>query len=288
VVTLIAVLAGSSATGFAEPITKEQCVEAHGRGQDAKEQGKLSLARKVFMTCAQSACPALIQGDCARFANELDQIQPTVSFAARESSSGSDLPDTAVYIDGALVLTRLDDGKSHDIDPGKHEIRFANNGRDQAMTIVIGSGEKGRTILAKFEPLGGTPARSTDTVTPDAPRRRKETSHPGGAKALIALGSVALIGGGVFGVLGVAKIPAGCSLSTHQCSAPPGDPVFAEASKGVRWADIGFSIAGAGAIALTSGLVWYFTGAKTHETDDGGLATWVTPSGAGVSFTGRL
>src|SRR5664279_162893 len=97
------------------------CIRDSSKGQDARDAGKLSLARKLFMTCAQSACPNLVQGDCARFADELNGQQPTISFVARDKA-GADLPDTTVYVDDALVVTRLDDGRPHDADPGKHVV----------------------------------------------------------------------------------------------------------------------------------------------------------------------
>ena len=83
---VIAVVLALSATASAGDLTKEACLDAHSKGQDAKEAGKLSLARKLFLTCAQSSCPSLVQGDCARFADDLSRLQPTVSFAARDSN----------------------------------------------------------------------------------------------------------------------------------------------------------------------------------------------------------
>ena len=65
-------------------LSKEECLDAHSRGQDAKEQNKLSLARKLFLTCAQSSCPQVVQGDCARFADDLSRLQPSVTFIARD------------------------------------------------------------------------------------------------------------------------------------------------------------------------------------------------------------
>src|SRR5580698_9801949 len=94
-------------------LSKEECLDAHSRGQDAKDQNKLSLARKLFLTCAQAACPTLVQNDCARFADDLSRLQPTVTFVARDTT-GADLPDTSVYVDGALIVTRID-GAPHDI-----------------------------------------------------------------------------------------------------------------------------------------------------------------------------
>ena len=56
---LLALFASMTVSSVANAeISKETCLESHSRAQDAKEQGKLSLARKLFMTCAQSACPS--------------------------------------------------------------------------------------------------------------------------------------------------------------------------------------------------------------------------------------
>src|SRR5262245_47824425 len=95
----------SVAAARADEVSKEVCIDSHSKGQDARQQGKMSLARRLFMTCAQSACPALVQDDCARYADELDRLQPVLSFAARDAA-GNDLPDTAVYIDEELLMTR--------------------------------------------------------------------------------------------------------------------------------------------------------------------------------------
>src|SRR5690242_2381138 len=65
-------------------LTKEQCLDAHSRGQDAKEQNHLSLARKLFLTCAQQSCPTVVQGDCARFADDLSRMQPSINLIARD------------------------------------------------------------------------------------------------------------------------------------------------------------------------------------------------------------
>ncbi|HEY5946584.1 MAG TPA: hypothetical protein VIV40_13875, partial [Kofleriaceae bacterium] len=115
----------SSTLAFADP--KEACLDAHSRGQDARDQGKITFARKLFLTCAQSGCPAAVQGDCARFADDLSNLQPTVNFVARDGN-GNDLPNTTVYLDGMLVATAID-GKPVDVDPGNHTVKFSNGGK---------------------------------------------------------------------------------------------------------------------------------------------------------------
>ena len=73
-----------------------------------------------------------------------------------EYGSGNDLPDTTVYVDDLLVATRLDDGKAYDVDPGKHAVKLSHAGKEQIITVVVGAGEKGRTVNATF----GAPAAS--------------------------------------------------------------------------------------------------------------------------------
>src|ERR1700733_12585341 len=100
-VVLAGAFASLAASFFATEcwaLSKDECLEAHGRGQDQRDSGRLTLARQTFLTCAQSACPALVQADCARFGEELDRVVPTVSFAARDTTGG-DLPDAVVYVD---------------------------------------------------------------------------------------------------------------------------------------------------------------------------------------------
>src|SRR5262249_41373078 len=120
----LALLLLLSGTARAEAPSKEACLEAHGQGQDLREAGKLSLARAQFVKCGQSSCPGPVQADCARFGDELQQMTPTVTFAARDGE-GHDVPGASVYVDDVLVASRID-GKSHEIDPGSHRIRFVH------------------------------------------------------------------------------------------------------------------------------------------------------------------
>jgi hypothetical protein len=293
------VLVGASAS--ADPLSKEACVDAHSRGQDARDTGKVSLARKLFLTCAQSSCPALVQNDCARFANDLTEQQPTITFAARDSN-GNDLPDTTVYVDDILMVTRLDDGRPHDADPGRHVVKFQNNGNDLVMTIVLNTGEKGRAVIAKFPaatpdtaPASKIPAPTvtpTPTVLPIVPPHpaTPATVHPLGAKLAIVAGGLAVVGGGVLTFVGKGRVPGDCSTSTHTCTAPPGDPDLDTAHKAVRLEDIGLTVGAVGAAALVGGFVWYFSGGHLEREEQPGVAAvpWISPTGGGISLSGRL
>ena len=277
---LFTLSAWSSMASADEP-SKEACIESHSRGQDAREQGKLSLARKLFMTCAQPACPALVQNDCARYADDLDRHQSWLSFVARDAA-GNDLPDTAVYIDDVLLMTRLDDGKAHEVDPGKHVVRFEYGDRERVVTLVVGSGEKGRTVVATFD--GG----STATALKGEPIRGPALKNPHalGARALIGAGAGMMVGGATLGLVGLSRVPADCSVSSHVCTSAPGSASYDKAAAGVRLSNTGWVAGGVGAAALAAGLVWYFTSAKAERRTL--VSPMLTPSAVGVRLSGRL
>lgn len=286
----LALVAISAGAALADNVTKEQCVDAHSRGQDAKEQGKLSLARKLFLTCAQSSCPGAVQGDCARFADDLSNLQPTIVLVARDGN-GNDLPSTTVYIDGALVATTLD-GRPIDIDPGSHTLKFQHGTKAEVLTVVIGSGEKGRTVSAKFgapTPSVTAPAKEpASLVSQPARRPTSRTHHPVAAMPIaIAGGGVALIGAAI-ALYGRSQVPASCSLSTNQCSAPPGDPVFQKASDAAGTVNLGIVVGSIGAAALLGGLVWYVAGAETTRESPTQVAPIVTHESAGLAVSGRF
>jgi len=279
---------GLAGIAGADP-SKEECVSAHSQGQDAKDAGKISLARKLFMTCAQAACPQIVQNDCARFADDLARMQASVTFIARDSA-GNDLPDTTVYVDGMLVVTRLDDGRPHDVDPGKHIVKFTNNGNDQEVTVVVGSGEKGRPVIATFKG-GATAASGGGRSESNEPKKPKiKVTHPAGSRAVTIIGAVVGGGGTALAVIGFLKVPSNCSIGSHECAAAPSDPVFDKAASGVRLMDIGIAVGAIGIAATAGGLTWYLTGAKTEKPDGArvGLRPWFNGSGGGVSLSGRL
>jgi hypothetical protein len=273
------------APAFADDLSKEACIDAHSRGQDAREQGKISLARKLFLSCAQSTCPALVQGDCARFADDLTRMQPTLSFVSRDGN-GADLPDTTIYIDGVLTVTRLDDGKAHDVDPGPHTIKFIHDGKDQVQTIVVGAGEKGRSVSATFgdamvpAALGGAAKRKADS----GPR----VTHPAGSKIVMGLGAAMVLGGGAVGIYGLTRVPDNCAISTHQCAAPPGDKSFSDASSAIGMSNIGWVISAVGVVAIAGGVAWYVGGKHSDKESSVVAAPWVTPDTAGFAVMGHL
>jgi hypothetical protein len=262
--------------------TKEECLEAHSRGQDQREAGHLALARDSFAVCSQPACPALVQSDCAAFSEELSRLSPTVSFAARDQQA-NDLPETAVYVDGVLVTERLDEGKSFELDPGRHAVRFVHEGRTVLLNVVINQGEQGRNLIATF--TGPAP----EAMRPSAEPRRGRPSpppepktHRGALPLVVAVaGGAALATGAVLLGVGFGKIPGNCSLSTHECTSAPGDPAFDDAHGGVTLVNVGATTAIAGAVIGVGGLIWYLAQSPTVERRP---TTGLRFDGAGFTF----
>lgn len=158
------------------------------------------------------------------------------------------------------------------------------------MTVVVGAGEKGRTVATTFGDIGAQPAAaiaSKDAVK--APKKSgPKVTHPTAAKLVIGLGGVLVVGGGALGVLGLMRVPDNCSVSSHQCAAPPGDKSFSDASAAIRLSNIGWITAGVGLAAVAGGMVWYIGGKKTAKEDNVVAAPWVTSDSAGFAVMGHL
>jgi hypothetical protein len=278
--------AGYAAEAQAAPPSKEECVEAHSRGQDSRDKGQLADAKRLFLLCAQSSCPALVQSDCAKFGDELSRTVPSVSFVARDGR-GVDLLDTQVYVDGVLAQARLDEGKSHDIDPGKHTIRFVHAGKDVTQSVVISAGEKGRNITAVFGDSGAAP--TVGGATP-APANTTEPAKPSRSVVpliVAGLGGAATIVGVVLLVSGLGAVPANCSRSSHECAAPPGDPSFDDAKSAVGRANLGVGVGIGGAVVAATGLIWYLASSPSEPEkapSTAGLTPWTDGRGAGASW----
>lgn len=261
-VLLVPALAGAQ--------SKEACLDAHGKGQDLREAGKLSEAREQFLRCAQSACPSLVQTDCARFGEELQRIVPSVTFVARDGR-GNDLTEVTVYVDDAQVTGKLS-GRSYDVDPGSRTVRFVYGDKTVEQKVIISQGEKGRTIAATFE----EPATSTGSVAGAGvgaggaavgaatapPSSGADSAAPAGRPVgpllVSAAGVVVMAAGAVTIGVGLSDVPDDCSYSDKECVAPPGAPVFEEATSAAEKVNVGIIVSAIGGGAAIGGLIWYF------------------------------
>lgn len=180
---------------------------------------------------------------------------PTVTFGARDGSA-ADLPNTTVYVDDTLLTTRLDDGRSYELDPGKHTVRYVHDGKESLLKVVVNQGERGRLLVATFLSLGGAPPKreSGDTSAP----RSTEPSRSAIPLLVAGAGAAAAVTGVVLFAVGSSNVPDACTIATRECTAPPNDPSLAKAESGVRLANAGLAVGITGAVTLIGGLVWYF------------------------------
>jgi hypothetical protein len=157
VVSAVAVLSLLPARAFAD-MTKDQCVDANAQAQALRKDGKLSAARDQLRACAAASCPAMVRDDCTRRLDELDKVQPTIVFMAKDAA-GQDVRGVVVAVDGA-TLTHKIDGSELPVDPGEHVFTFTAPGQPPVTkTFVLGVGEKDRREQVLIG--GGPPASPT-------------------------------------------------------------------------------------------------------------------------------
>jgi hypothetical protein len=117
------------------------CIDAVERGQSLRDKVKLTQAKASFLVCASSACPEIIQRDCAQWIAELETRIPTVIITASDPA-GHDVVYVRVLVDGEPFADRLD-GIAVPIDPGIHILRLEPmNGPPLEQTVVVREAEK--------------------------------------------------------------------------------------------------------------------------------------------------
>jgi hypothetical protein len=173
---------------------------------------------------------------------DLAKIFPSVIVDAQ--IDGQEAPSTRVYIDGTLLVDRLD-GKAVELDPGMHKLRFELPGFPaQEQDVVMSEGVQRKGVVANFHRDVGEPA--------PAPRRAP-AARPIPATALIS-GAVALAGVASTAVFGALAMSEKSSLS--QSCGPFCPDSQLGTLRGYAWAaDISLGVAAAAA-ALTGYLVF--------------------------------
>lgn len=280
-------------TPVAQAATTEECTEAHAEGQRLRNTGALTAAREQLLVCNDAACPGLIQGDCAGWLQELKGEIPSISPAAT-GPDGDDAIDVRLFIDGELVLERLD-GRSIDIDPGPHQLRFEMEGQPPIeKNVVIQQGVGARSIRVSFAPPStpGVPAPAPTTPAPElADAGAEEGADLGWAVAgwvsgALALGSFgAFVGFGVSGVQGKDDLEATCGATPAGCTDDDRAPVETELLLADVFLGTGIGV-GAASIGM---LVYYYV--SQPEDEAAGEQSWsidVAPTPGGAAGALRL
>jgi hypothetical protein len=299
--------------------TKDQCVDANGKGQELRREGSVSAARDQFRACAVASCPSIVRDDCTRRLDEADRAQPTVVFEVQDAT-GNDLSAVHTTMDGK-PWTEILEGKALAADPGKHVFVFTAAGQAPvSRTVILTEGEKGRRerIVLSATPAPATPssaapsparppsAEPAASVAPGAaasPTPLEGVSGPGaagagsggmGAHRIIGLtsGIAGLVGlglGGAFGLLTTSAwnhAKSACGGNPSQCTnVPAGQSDKSTAETDATVSTVGFVAGGA---LLAAGAIVFFTASPGggHATTGWTMAPSVGLREAGLTLRG--
>jgi hypothetical protein len=168
------------------------CVQAAEEAQSLRSAHKLLEARTRFLACAQAGCPAVVRSDCAVWLSDVERLIPSVVVSAKDST-GAELIDVRVLVDGVLLTSRLD-GLGQPVDPGIRLFRFEREGvAPVEREVVIREGERGRRLSIVLAAPGATPPPPPKPEPPRAPYPPVATYVFGGI-GVAALGSFAYFG----------------------------------------------------------------------------------------------
>jgi hypothetical protein len=188
----------------------DACVAGADKAQQLRDQAKLVEAREQLIACAAANCPTAVAKQCAKWLGEVDEAIPSIALRVR-SSSGSDVADAEVTLDGAVRPGALD-GKPIKLDPGAHKFTFKRGDEMAESTIVVREGEKNRpvdvTLVAPAVAIVTPPP--PPLVAPEEPRAGFRFPWTAGVFIGVAVASFA----GTAALVAVASSDAGDLRST--------------------------------------------------------------------------
>lgn len=191
-----ACLAGARPAVAADP-GPQQCVAASEAAIHLRKELKLRSAQAQLSICVSLSCPAEVREECARRIGEVNAAIPTMVFEVK-TSSGNDVIDASVTIDGVVLTDRVD-GTALRVDPGSHKFVFAAPGLvPLEKTFVAREGQKNRRETVVL--LSSAP---TSVVAPTAPQPvAQDEAGVSAASSWSAQKTFAIVVGGV-GIVGV-------------------------------------------------------------------------------------
>jgi hypothetical protein len=216
VVGAILAAAGLVALPAEADVTKAQCIKANEDGQTLRQAGKIADARVQLRLCGDPTCPAIVRSDCTKRLDELEAIQPTIIFEAKDGA-GHDLGAVTVTMDGRPFADKLD-GTALDVEPGQHEFTFTvPNQAPVVEKLIIKEADKARherVVIGAPPPAVVSSTSPPLLASPATPPMPVEPASSGMATRKIAgliVGGVGVAGfavGSVFAVLTSSAISA--------------------------------------------------------------------------------
>lgn len=224
---MLIVLTLAAAARAEEPAALETdvCVLAFERGQEQRRLGELREARDQLLLCAQSSCPEMLRERCLPWLEEVRATIPTIIVAAKDSS-GADLVEARVLVDGEVVAERLD-GRPIELDPGPRHLVIEREGAEPVKRdLVIVQGETGRRLDVVLRPRRSPTPRAPEigpsrvpSIRPDEPAVSTEGIV---SYTFLAIGLSALVAGSITGALSLQR----AADLRHQCGGTTCTPQF--------------------------------------------------------------
>jgi hypothetical protein len=265
-----------SAEAAARADDREQCASAADQGQQLRDEGKYRRAREQLLVCARDACPPPIRRDCADWLAQLETTAPTVVFSAKDGPR--DIAEVMVWVDGVALTERLD-GKPVPMDLGKHTVRFEYQGRSKEEDVVIGAGQKNRSVSVDFAvtPVAAEAPAPRPVPSPAASARPKE----GSLVPSVVVGSVGVVALGAFVFFGVSG-KSDVSGMESSCKPNCAESDVSAARTKLLVADISL---GVGVVALGVATYLLFTRAKVDAAVRAGAAPRIGAPPAATGLT---
>lgn len=194
VAALVAFALASASVAKTARADDKACMAAAAKGQELRDDGKLVEAKPFFQQCADAACPAPIPGYCTEWLADLNKKMPSVVFRAMDEG-GRDVADASVEIDGKRTVAV--DGRSVDVDPGKHTIKIVRAGsKPFEDVIIVAQSEKDRVVVAKLVAV----AVQAAVAPPPKNDEPKRGGVPTASVVAWGIGGVALLSFAGFGL----------------------------------------------------------------------------------------
>ena len=175
----------------------QTCAAAAEQAQAARDEGKYRRAREQLLVCSRDACPGPIKKDCSEWLGQIDNVAPSVVFIARDGDR--DVTDVKVTMDGVSLTERLD-GKAVSVDTGEHVFKFERGGVVKEEKVLVGAGQKGRTISVNFGSVVAKPPPPPGGGPDPKPVRSDSGSS---MVPIYVLGGVGVLGLASFTIFGI-------------------------------------------------------------------------------------
>jgi hypothetical protein len=274
------------------------CLVAASKGQRFRATHKLVEARTQLRICAASACPPVVQTDCAGWLASTEKALPSVVVTAKDNT-GANLTGVQVTVDGQPFATRLE-GEAVPINPGSHTFHFEGpDGATLDQVVVAAEGEQNQrvaVVLTRKTPGPQAPPSSSSPSAAESGGANADagTTQPGPSGGAGAWKTIGWVAGGVGIVgLGVGTAFGMMAIGDHDSAKCNAQNVcftdkLNDARSAATVADVGF-IAGGVLLAAGLGLVLLAPGGgsgEDHRATTAVLTPVLAPGGGGWAVGG--